>query len=101
MSEKYLIVAQGEQVPAYELQAIFLAAQGITRPWKMQQHKLSPRFTIRWSELLTVTWLGEIIHQPPRHIQPLLRRSIRNRTTICQDQPPSSSLADGRHNFIV
>ena len=39
----------------YGRDTLFFAIQGITRSWKMQQRKLSPHFTTRWSELFTVT----------------------------------------------
>jgi DNA polymerase V len=31
-----------------------MAAQGFDRKWKLRQEKLSPCYTTRWSELLTV-----------------------------------------------
>lgn len=34
--------------------AIRFAAEGSLQPWKMKQSKLSPRFTTRWSELLSI-----------------------------------------------
>lgn len=38
----------------YGRDTIFFAIQGITRPWKMRQSRLSERFTTQWSEILTV-----------------------------------------------
>jgi DNA polymerase V len=38
----------------YGRDTLFFAVQGITRPWKMQQSRLSPRFTTRWSEILSI-----------------------------------------------
>jgi len=39
----------------YGRDTLFLAVQGITRTWKMRQFKLSPHYTTRWDELLSVT----------------------------------------------
>lgn len=38
----------------YGRNTLFFAAQGLSRPWKMQQHRLSARFTTRWDEILTI-----------------------------------------------
>jgi DNA polymerase V len=38
----------------YGRDTLFFAVQGITRPWKMQQSRLSPRFTTQWSEILAL-----------------------------------------------
>jgi DNA polymerase V len=38
----------------YGRDTLFFAIQGIIRPWKMQQRKLSQRFTTHWSEILTI-----------------------------------------------
>jgi len=39
----------------YGRDTLFFAVQGSTRSWKMRQSRLSPRYTTRWSELLSVT----------------------------------------------
>jgi DNA polymerase V len=36
------------------LVVIRLAAQGLGKQWKMKQEKLSPRYTTRFDELLTI-----------------------------------------------
>ena len=33
---------------------LFFAVQGITRPWKTRQSRLSEHFTTRWSDILTI-----------------------------------------------
>ena len=38
----------------YGRDTLFFAVQGITRPWKMQQHKLSQHFTTQWSQIYAV-----------------------------------------------
>ncbi|MEO8970413.1 MAG: Y-family DNA polymerase [Ktedonobacteraceae bacterium] len=38
----------------YGRDALFFAIQGVTRPWKMHQSKLSGRFTTQWSEILSL-----------------------------------------------
>jgi DNA polymerase V len=38
----------------YGRDTLFFAIQGIIRPWKMRQRKLSQRFTTQWSEILTI-----------------------------------------------
>lgn len=38
----------------YGRDTLFFAVQGISRPWNMKQEQLSPRFTTRWSDILTV-----------------------------------------------
>jgi DNA polymerase V len=38
----------------YGRDALYFAAQGISRPWAMRQAHLSPRATTRWNEILTV-----------------------------------------------
>ena len=38
----------------YGRDTLFFAIQGTHRPWRMQQHKLSPRFTTQWSEIYAV-----------------------------------------------
>jgi DNA polymerase V len=38
----------------YGRDTLFFAVQGITRPWKMRQSRLSGHFTTRWSEILTI-----------------------------------------------
>jgi DNA polymerase V len=38
----------------YGRDTLFFAVQGITRPWKMRQSRLSGRFTTQWSEILTI-----------------------------------------------
>ena len=38
----------------YGRDTLFFAVQGTHRPWRMQQHKLSPRFTTQWSEIYAV-----------------------------------------------
>jgi DNA polymerase V len=30
------------------------AAQGLEQPWRMQQRRCSPRYTMRWNEILHV-----------------------------------------------
>lgn len=30
------------------------ASQGTEQPWRMRQERLSPRFTTRWREILTI-----------------------------------------------
>ena len=39
----------------YGRDTLFFAVQGSTRAWKMRQSRLSPRYTTRWSELLSAT----------------------------------------------
>jgi len=38
----------------YGRDTLFFAVQGITRPWKMRQSRLSGHFTTRWSDILTI-----------------------------------------------
>ncbi len=38
----------------YGRDSLFFAVQGSSRPWKMQQFKLSGRYTTQWSEILTI-----------------------------------------------
>jgi DNA polymerase V len=38
----------------YGRDTLFFASQGITRSWRMQQRKLSQRYTTQWSEILTI-----------------------------------------------
>jgi hypothetical protein len=38
----------------YGRDTLFFAIQGITRPWRMQQHKLSHRFTTQRSQIYAV-----------------------------------------------
>lgn len=38
----------------YGRDMLFLAVQGTSRTWAMQRRRLSPRFTTRWDEILTV-----------------------------------------------
>lgn len=38
----------------YGRDTLFFARQGINRPWRMRQSKLSQRFTTKWSEILTI-----------------------------------------------
>ena len=38
----------------YGRDTLFFAIQGITRPWKMHQSRVSSRFTTQWSEILSL-----------------------------------------------
>jgi DNA polymerase V len=38
----------------YGRDTVFLAVQGATRAWAMQRRRLSPRYTSRWEEILTI-----------------------------------------------
>ncbi len=39
----------------YGRDTLFFAVQGITRPWKMHQSRLSSRFTTQWSDILSIS----------------------------------------------
>src|SRR4051794_17060007 len=45
--------------------------------------------------------LGQVIHQLARNVQPLLGRIVGYRASIGEDEPPSLSLADSRHDLVV